>query len=372
MSIHGNAPSEKEKGVDEGKSIRELLTEAMEDHDGDLSDRALVEKEQKEAAGSDDAEAAREGQAEDHEKVPEGDGEAQAGERESTQEDPEDDAEGEREDADGPGGRKDETPGGLEPLDHWTQKDKDFFKTLPQESQEFLIGRDKKFQENARRAEEQWAGIRRALDPISEDLVAAGISPEDGIRQFVAMHKGMASEDRNQQLQAALGVLKAYQIPVEALTDPDVLKETPQDARVKELEQRQAQMEHAARMERTRQNQAKLDEFRNSGKAEFFDEAEPAMYQIAVQHLRSGQPVPALEQLYETACMLTPTLRERYLQSQINRETQKSDEADRAKKAAKASSVDVESKPAAEKEKEYPTDLRSQLEYEWKRSVSRG
>jgi hypothetical protein len=348
--------------------------EVKEDENETPAGDPTLETEQAKATEPDDTTGAPTGQEADSEKVSEA---TEAEQAKATEGDRA--VEGAAPDADETGSEPQKTEatetthGNLEPLKHWSEADQEFFRTLPEKAQEFQLRRDKMFQDNARAAEEQWAGVRKAIDPIRQDLVESGLDDAEITRRFVATHVGLASEDPQRQVQSALNVLNAYGISVEALSDPSVLEVSESDKRVAAVEERQAAQERAAMEARQQQGLRVIEEFRTSGKAEFFDEVYETMEHIGRnEYLNTGTSAPPIEELYEIACLRNPAIKPRYLQSQISAERTKADEAERAEKAKAASETDLESTPSTEEPVSYPTNLRDQLAHNIKKAGGLG
>ena len=231
----------------------------------------------------------------------------------------------------------------LEPLQHWRPEDREMFKTLPEEAKEFLIDRDKRFQRSVTRGQEDVASIKKALEPVREELVKFGVSDGDAVRRLIGAHMRLREDPVNTMLE----LMGSYNIDIGDLTgeNGDGEKTDPSDSAVRR-EVRELR-EEVRRDRDTRQASAankfatEIEEFK--GDHEFFDDVREEMTAIAWSYQNRKLDPPPLADLYEKACWQDPVIRKKMIAREGRSDSEKG-KAD-VKKAKRASKSRVRSTP---------------------------
>jgi hypothetical protein len=215
----------------------------------------------------------------------------------------------------------DEEPDELEPLKHWHKEDREIFKGLPREAQEFLLRRDKEFQSSATKKQMEVSDIKRAFEPVREDLVKHGISEADAIRRLIGAHVRLQQNPK----EGISFLMQSYGInPSDILGVDESGSGDRGDAAMREiqdLKKRLKEYEERTQHERLSTVQQQIEEFAKSN--EFFSDVEGEMAAIARSYQVQGQPPPSLEQLYEKACWMNEAVRETLLKRQRDEELKK-------------------------------------------------
>ena len=247
-----------------------------------------------------------------------------------------DDAEGDEETGEADEDEGDEEEG-LEPLQHWRPEDREMFKTLPEEAKEFLIDRDKRFQRSVTRGQEDVADIRKALEPVRQELVKHGVSEGDAVRRLIGAHIRLKDDPAN----TILELMSSYDIDIGDLTgeNGDGEKTGPSDSAVKR--EVQELREEMRRDRETRQAGAadkfatEVEEFKVDH--EFFDDVREEMTAIAWSYSNRKLPSPPLADLYEKACWQDPVIRKKMIAREGRSDSEKGKaEAKKAKRATKS------------------------------------
>jgi hypothetical protein len=273
-------------------------------------------------------------------------------------------ADSDEEDAEPPDAEKDEEDleddDIINPLQHWRPDDKEMFKTLPKEAQEFLIDRDKRFQRSVTQKQGEVAEIRRAMDPIRDELVKHGVSEGDAVRRLIGAHMRLKDDPAN----TILELMSSYDIDIKALMgeDGDGEKTGPSDSaarrEVRELKE-EVQRDRETRQAQDGQKLAsEIEVFKKDH--EFFDDVREEMTAIAWSYHNRKLDPPPLADLYEKACWQDESIRKKMIAQEGSSKSKKDSED--AKKAKKASSSKIRSAPksASEHKKEKKT-LREDL-----------
>ena len=236
----------------------------------------------------------------------------------------------------------------INPLQHWPVDDKEMFKTLPREAQEFLIDRDKRFQSSVTQKQADVADIKRALDPIQEELVKHGVSEGDAVRRLIGAHMRLKDDPKN----TILELMSSYDIDMGDLTgengDGDKA-DRPDSAAKREIRElrEEVQRDRDARQAKEGHKIAEqIEVFKKDH--EFFDDVREEMTAIAWSYQNRKLDPPPLADLYEKACWQDESIRKKL----VAREGRSKSEKDtvEAKKAKKASSSKVRSSPKSSSE----------------------
>lgn len=192
----------------------------------------------------------------------------------------------------------------IEPLAHWLKADKEEFKGLPSKAKEFLIRRDKEFQRQATEKANEVMHIKRALEPIREELNRFGVSDDQAVRTLIGAHK-MLQENPKQGIQA---LMARYQLTPEALFSADDDSRPAVDPRVEALEYKAMQYEQSMMANTQAQVLGRMEEFKKN--AEFFDKVTPEMIDVAqLERMRNPNVLPDIEKVYNRACMMNDEVR---------------------------------------------------------------
>jgi hypothetical protein len=238
--------------------------------------------------------------------------------------------------------------GDLQPLEHWADEDKNAFKKMPKEAQEFLISKDKKFQAHYTRRLQEVAEIRRALEPARPEMQYFGVSEADAVRRLVGAHKML----QEKPYEAIRFIADTYGIDLGKSTAAEPRSEDSAAlSEVRSIRQEMANRERMALQARVMDWEQKINTFKKDH--EFFEEVEPAMTRIAEGYAARGEQIPELASLYDQAIYADPTVRQRELSRQRAAEDRKRVEAEKAaaKKARRATGARVRGSSAAAEEK---------------------
>ena len=226
-------------------------------------------------------------------------------------------------------------PEELAPLEHWHREHKEMFKSLPDEAKKFLIDRDKEFQASATKKQMEVSDIKRALEPVKDDLVKHGISDADAVRRLIGAHLRLQENPKESILQ----LMQSYGInPSDILGVDEEGSETRDSAAMREIEdlkKRLKEYEERTRDEKLSTVAQQVKEFASNH--EFFEDVQGEMAVIARSYTSQGQPPPSLEQLYEKACWMNEAVRDKILKRERDKESKKtSANVSKSKRAAQA------------------------------------
>lgn len=198
--------------------------------------------------------------------------------------------------------------GDLEPPDFWPDEVKSEFSKMPPKSQEFYMNSFKGMQADYTQKMQGISEIKRAVDPVRDELVKTGVSEGEMIRRFVAVHKKL-EEDPAKGIK---WVAEMYGVDINAPVGASEEK-PPADPRVDRLEAVVTEQERNAAIERAHAANAEIMELRKAGKMPLYEEAEKIMIGAVAELQQKGQPIPPVIDLYEDVVWRTPALRERHL-----------------------------------------------------------
>ena len=224
----------------------------------------------------------------------------------------------------------------LEPLAHWHKSDREIFKTIPKEAQEFLLRRDKEFQASATKKQMEVADIKKAFDPVRNELVKGGVTEADAIRRLLGAHLQLMEKPK----ETIFWLMQQYGVNISDIVGSDVEDSSGSSDKaatreIQELKERLARFETRTQQEKVDTIEQQIQEF--AKKNEFFEEVQGEMAMIARSFTSQGQPSPGLEELYEKACWMNDSVREkRAAQKKKARISQDEEKISRAKRATKA------------------------------------
>jgi len=245
----------------------------------------------------------------------------------------------------------------VEPLAHWLKKDKEEFKGLPKNAKEFLVRRDKEFQRHANDKVQESLSIKRALEPIREELVQFGVPEDQAVRTLVGAHVML----KNDPKMAIRQLMNTYKLsPEELFNTDDTQPES--DPRVDALENKVTNYEQLMAEREQAALSGRLEEFKKN--AEFFDDVMDEMTELAmVERARNPAVVPDIEKLYNKACQMNDTVRVELLK----RERAADGKVESTQRSKNAAGTKVKTTPVSKKRKEKtgPKSVRDDLSAVW-------
>lgn len=241
-----------------------------------------------------------------------------------------------------------DSPEPLEPLEQWSDENKEYFLTLETQAQEFLLGRHKDMegdytQKTQELAEERkrYEALNPVLQPYEEIAKQRGVSiapyMKQGLDIVAALYTNPAAAVK-QAIQAYGLTPESLGIGVEDdLTDPTVKA---QNERIANLEYRLTQQSDGARIEKQQDGQSEIDAFvkatndDGSLKNPHFDAVRLHMAPL----VDSGK---TLDEAYKEAVYIVPEYREAQAKAAsdlVEKEARESGEEKRKAKLKKAKS----------------------------------
>ena len=262
---------------------------------------------------------------------------------------------------------------GKEPPARWSASDKAMFKLCPPQAQEFLLRRNAEQEREFTKRTTEIADLKREYEPVqklfapySEQLKAKGLTPAGIIQRWADVETRLAN---GRGIEIVSGLVQGYNIDKAKLAqalglqagvaqeqqqvDPAATQHQDQalpPAVAAELAQlreavngivsdRQRSYVTAAQ-QREAEAETQISNFKAAANEKgealhpYFDEVEPAMIALASSYKASGQPIPDLPQLYETAVWANPSTRAALLATQQAAQEAKRTEEARAKAAS--------------------------------------
>jgi hypothetical protein len=272
-----------------------------------------------------------------------------------------------------------------EPPAHWSAADKETFKTLPEQGQKFVLDRVKAMEGDYTRKTQEIANLKREYGPVEElfaphkDVMRQkGFTPRSIIEAWANVEAKLASGPES-AVEVIRGLVHGYSIPPEKLAaalgltrqqaaqgqqqpgqqptatengqpvalPPEVARELQElrqqvgqfGQKFQTIEQREAAQRRAIEIQQEQAAEDQVNQFR-SAKDEngnllhpHMDEVEALMTSLAHAALASKQPVPSLQELYETAVYANPSTREKVLTAQKQQEEKRRTDEAKAKAA---------------------------------------
>lgn len=301
---------------------------------------------------------------------------------------------------------------------HWSQADKDKFKALAPDAKSFVLDRFKAMEGDYTRKTQAVAHLQKEYGPVN-DMFAPhadamrqkGFTPRSLIEAWANVEMKLAG-GADSAVDVIKGLVGGYNIPREkiaaalglaagaapapkaadgqqptATENGQVVALPPEVAaelkalreqvgtfgqKFQTIEQREQQIRRAQELQQEEAVSNQVNEFKSavddkgSPLHPHFDDVESHMTALAQAALASKQPVPSLQQLYETAVWANPSTREKVLTAQRQQEEATRVEAARAKAAsARRAGSSVTGAPGsgqAPQGKSSELSLREQLE----------
>jgi hypothetical protein len=275
---------------------------------------------------------------------------------------------------------------GKEPPAHWSQADKDKFKAQPPEAQAFIMDRFKAMEGDYTRKtqatahlQKEYGKVDEMFAPHREAMRQKGFTPSGLIEAWANVEQKLAGGP-DSAIEVIKGLVRGYNLPVQklatalgitpqaaaqqpqgdqqqptAVQDGKVVAVPPEVAaelkavreqlgqfgqRFQTIDQQNANARRAQEIEQETAVTNQVNEFKSavdekgSPKHPHFEEVEAMMTSLAQAALASKQPVPSLDQLYETAVYANPSTRDKVLTAQRQQEEAKRTEEARAKAAS--------------------------------------
>lgn len=245
----------------------------------------------------------------------------------------------------------------IEPLAHWLREDKKMFAELEPKAQEFLIRRDKEFQRQATEKANEVMHLKRALDPVRDEIAQHGISDDQAVRTLVGAHMMLQQKPK----QAIQHLMSQYGITPETLFSED--DPTPvTDPRVDALENKVTAYEQGELQRRQAELYGRLVEFKKN--AEFWDDVQDQMVYVAqVERSRNPNVTPDIEVVYNKACLMN----DRVAGILENRKLAGANKATSTKRSKNAAGAKVKPTAATKKSKPEtkPTGQRATIAAIW-------
>jgi hypothetical protein len=276
-----------------------------------------------------------------------------------------------------------------EPPTHWSQADKDKFKSQPPEAQAFILDRFKAMEGDYTRKTQEIANFKKEYGPVDEMfaphkdvLRQKGFTPRSLIEAWANVETKLAAGP-DSAVDVIKGLVSGYNIPAEKLgsalgltktqaAQPNGQQQQPGqqptavengqqvalppavEAELKALreqvgqfglkfqtiEQREANARRAVEIQQEQAAENTVNEFRSAKDDKgnllhpHMAEVEGLMTSLANAALASKQPVPSLKELYETAVYAHPDVRKKVLAAEKQQEEAKRAEEARAKAAS--------------------------------------
>jgi hypothetical protein len=213
--------------------------------------------------------------------------------------------------------------------------------------------------------------VVQALAPIHEECVESGTTYATAIARMVGAHVQL----KKNPAEAFRGLMQLYNVtPQQVLGIKEEGEEIPASVqkRISDLEAQVSQSRKMTETELLEKNKTEVLEFAKT--AEFFTEVEAEMGNMAEAAAAAGQPVPTLKELYDRACWVVPSVREKMLAK--DREDRNKDRInerkERVAKSRKASKVSKRSAAPPGKSDSKEVSLRDEIEMNYNASVGHG
>jgi hypothetical protein len=266
--------------------------------------------------------------------------------------------------------------------EHWSDEDKEVFTELPSTAQEYLLKREKQYEQGIQKKSDEVKPLMEAFKPYESMLNLRGIDHATAVRTW-AQAQAVLDQD------PALGLemlIQSYgdQVRAQLLTKLGVASETneldqeyfsPEMQRLQnEINQLKRQNQQNVSVFQTQQQQAAVNEI-NDFKSETLDDGSlkyPHFDQVQnmMRALLTSGAASDLPSAYDQAVWSVPEYREQHIQQQ-KEETKKAEAAKREKAAAKAKKVakSVSGKSTKPAEKPKDASLRDDLVDAWDQSI---
>jgi hypothetical protein len=207
------------------------------------------------------------------------------------------------------------------------------------------------------------AEVRRALDPIRDEIAKAEVTEGEAVKNMVAAHLVLQNNpDIGIQYLAM-----AYGFSLEDINDnwkspEEFTRNIKEKGKVTRLESELEGRKTREQQESYEKQVAEIEEFKKDHP--HFDDVEPQMKELAAAALVAGEEKPKLEELYEKALWLNPEVREKMMNGQKPK-------TGKSVKSAKKASTRVKTTPKNKREKpKGDLSLLDELSQGWDKMVS--
>lgn len=261
----------------------------------------------------------------------------------------------------------------IEPPQHWSEADKETFRNVPKEAQEFLLNRHKAMEADYTRKTQELADVRKSYEAIDQVMAPfQGQMQELGISQPEVIQRWAAAENylNTNPAEAIQWLAQSYGVdlgnmPEQSQADPAVqkLQQELHELRqsVTQREQTEAQQRTSSMLDQIRTFADEKDEAGNAAHP-YFEDVMDDMLTLARAEAVAGR-TPVLNDLYEKAVWANPTVRDQMLSAQRKAAEKKAADEARAKAAAaKKASKSVSGSPSGKSAPSSDLGLRETLE----------
>lgn len=254
----------------------------------------------------------------------------------------------------------------------WSDDAKEEFSELPASQQENIVKAFKGMQADYTNKLQGISQVVSALKPIEEECVESGTTYPQAIARMVGAHVQL----KKNPAEAMRGLMGLYGVTAEqVLGVPDNEGDNIPSALKEKIDKLEAQVNETTtrtREQMLEDNKASVIKFKEN--AEFYEEVEEAMGDMAEAAAKAGQSIPSLEELYDRACWLNPSVREKKIAKQrsgqdmdrVKERKKRVAKSKRASRVAKRSSAAPDKKGDRE-----PTSLRDVIEQQFDASTAR-
>lgn len=346
-------PEEKQPELDYQPSLDEDIAAAIDSVAGKDFDPA------EEDTAEDDVKAALESDTETVEEPEEKEpSEDEESDDDGNDEDSEADSEDEADDTDDEENTEEDLVAAPE---HWPQDDRDRFGKLDKDAQQLVLDQNKAFERRHQGHAEQIResdALREALAPIEQQMQLAGVSRIDGVKQLVAAHQLLTS-DADQGLRwlaksyggtirdksaflKSLASEMGVELAAGQQAEPEYLDQTAKTeiealkAEISRFKDTQAQSQQAATEQQVQQASAELAAFRDA-KDDAGNLKHPHYERVRLKmgQLYQADPSRSFADLYETAVMDDPELRQQRIDAMVAEKQKANGKVERQKRAKK-------------------------------------
>jgi hypothetical protein len=253
-----------------------------------------------------------------------------------------------------------EEPVWKRPPASWKKEFHDAWKTADPRLQEYAFQREEQMRKGVEPllTKAQFADqMQEAISPFMNTIRGLGVAPHQAVRKLMEADHVLRTSSPDQKLQLLANLARDYGVDLTG-ANPVPMDQTYQQL-MNELRNVKGEVMTWKEQQEHAQNQSLLNEINGfASKAEYFEEARPTM----IKMLNSGF-AESLQDAYDKAIRLDPDLFDRVQQAkQAAGLHQRSQEANRAAKAARSAAVSVRSSTPGTNTAPKAQDRRSLLE----------
>jgi len=269
--------------------------------------------------------------------------------------------------------------------EHWSAEDRETFTTLPSAAQQYLLKREKQYEQGIQQKAEELKPIQEAFGPYRDILKMRGVDEATAVRTWVSAQKLLDTDpvdglqtlirqygpDVQEALMAAFGNREPAASSGNELVyvDPEVRKLRDE---LKDLKQRNTQTQSQYQQLRTQEALEQVKQFREAtgddGKPlhPYFDKVKDDM-----RALLNAGVAPDLQTAYDKAVWSLPEYRDDFA-AQQRKEAERAEAKRREEAAAKAKKTAkaVNGKGSVPPPPQKANTLRDDLRDAWKQSIN--